>query len=169
MHRFLLLISFFLHAVFFNAQTVSQVYKISDLLTRISNNDTLYIVNFWATWCKPCIRELQSFDSLSYAIKDEKIKVLLVSLDFIENKIKNVNPLLAKKQIKTECVLLDEINGNDFINKIDNEWSGSIPATLFKKENLKMVAEKKFVLDELIEVIQKKYKIDLKLNLIQQH
>lgn len=169
MRKLLTLISFVLCSVFLSGQTVSHVYKIYDLLNRISNKDTLYIVNFWATWCKPCIKELPSFDSLNGSIKNQKIKVLLESLDFVENKVQKVNPLLAKNKISTECVLLDEINGNDFIDKISKEWSGSIPATLFKKGDFNFVAEHKFVLNELQEQILTNYNIELKQNIMQKH
>src|ERR1043166_5834087 len=109
------------------------VYKIADLERRISSKDTLYIVNFWATWCKPCIKELPSFDSLHVECAGKKRKVLLVSLDFREDLEKKLIPFLGNKKISAECVLLDETNGNDFINRIHKDWSGAIPATLIKK------------------------------------
>ncbi len=112
------------------SQQVSAVYKIGDLLKRIDNkSDTIYIVNFWATWCKPCVQELPEFEAFSKAHAKEKVKVLLVSLDFKEELNKKVNPFLLKNKYKTECVILDEVNGNDFIDKIDKRWSGAIPAT----------------------------------------
>ncbi|MEO6305452.1 MAG: TlpA disulfide reductase family protein [Bacteroidia bacterium] len=140
-----LLISFLLFSFFVRSQTVSKVYKIDELVNRI-NSDTLYVVNFWATWCKPCVQELPSFDSLS---KTGTVKVLLVSLDFKEDLEKKVNPFLQKNNIKMECVLLDEINGNDFINKIDKSWTGAIPATLIKSRNKRVFLEKKLNLSEL--------------------
>lgn len=130
------------------AQSVSGIYKIDELLTRIKNPDTTYVINFWATWCKPCIQELPAFDSL-VTTASSKVKVLLVSLDFKEDMIKKTNPFLAKNAVKAECVILDEINGNDFINKIDEKWSGAIPATLIKHGNKKIFLEKKIHFSEL--------------------
>ena len=107
------------------------VYKINDLLNRIHNNsDTTYVVNFWATWCKPCVAELPEFEKLHQTHKDKKIKVILVSMDFKEELDKRVKEFLEKNKYTCEIVLLDEINGNDFINKISEKWSGAIPATL---------------------------------------
>jgi thiol-disulfide isomerase/thioredoxin len=133
----------FLLADFFPmpAQQISAVYKIGELEKRIANIDTLYIVNFWATWCKPCIKELSSFDSLERSFKKEKIKILLVSLDFKEQKEK-VNNFLVKNKTLCECALLDEVNGDIFINRISEKWSGTIPATLIKKGNKKIFLEK---------------------------
>ena len=118
-----------------NSQTVA-VYKIGDLLKRIHNNsDTTYVVNFWATWCKPCVAELPEFEKLQETYKDKKIKVLLVSMDFKEELEKRVKDFLEKNKYTCEVVLLDEINGNDFINKISEKWSGAIPATLITRKN----------------------------------
>lgn len=133
-----ILISILFSGFFVNAQQVSAVYKINDLLKRIDNSsDTIYVVNFWATWCKPCVQELPEFEQYANEHKNEKIKVLLVCLDFKEELNKKVNPFLKKNNYKTECVLLDEVNGNDFIDKIDKRWSGAIPATYITYKNRK--------------------------------
>ena len=112
------------------------VYKINELLNRINNDsDTTYVVNFWATWCKPCVAELPEFEKLHLDAKDnnKKTKVLLVSMDFVEELDKKLKDFLAKNKYTCEIVLLDEINGNNFINKISEKWSGAIPATLIVK------------------------------------
>ncbi|MBA3682736.1 MAG: TlpA family protein disulfide reductase [Bacteroidetes bacterium] len=141
-----LLISFLFLSFLGKTQSVSKVYKIDELVSRINNSDTTFIINFWATWCKPCVAELPSFDSLS---KISNVKILLVSLDFREDLEKKVNPFLKSHSIKMECVLLDEINGNDFINKIDKAWTGAIPATLMKNKDQRVFIEKKMHLSEL--------------------
>lgn len=120
-----------------NAQRVA-VYKIDDLLKRIHNNsDTIYVVNFWATWCKPCVAELPGFEKIHNEFKNRKMKVLLVSMDFVEVRDKKLKVFLEKNKYTCEVVLLDEINGNDFINKISEKWSGAIPATLIIKNTWK--------------------------------
>lgn len=133
----------------FSAQNFSGVYKIDQLLKRIDNKDTTYILNFWATWCKPCVQELPAFDSLATESKGTRVKVILVSLDFKEELEKKVKPFLKTKHIQAECVLLDEVNGNDFVDKISSEWSGAIPATLFKKNTTRLFLEKKMNLNDL--------------------
>jgi len=130
--RIKILFSFLFAVCFAHSQQVSAVYKITDLLKRIEqNNDTVYVLNFWATWCVPCVKELPEIDSFAIRHKNENVKVILVSLDFKDELDKKVNPFLKKNGYKTECVLLDEVNGNDFIDKIDKRWTGSIPATYF--------------------------------------
>src|ERR1700739_2398938 len=106
------IITIFLIAVFIGNTGHSQhvsVIKITDLENRIKNNsDTAYVVNFWATWCVPCVKELPAFDSLNTAYSKKKVKVLLVSLDFKEDLQTKLIPFLISKKIKPEVVLLDE-------------------------------------------------------------
>lgn len=122
------------------------VVKISDLKNRIENSsDTTYIVNFWATWCAPCVKELPHFDSIHKQYANNKIKVLLVSMDFKENLEAKLAPFIKKKSILSEVVLLDELNGNYFIPKISDDWTGSLPATLIinQKKGINTFFEKK--------------------------
>lgn len=102
-----------------------------------ADNDTLYVVNFWATWCKPCVAELPYFESANEQFKNEKVKVLLVSLDFLDQKQK-VDKFVTDRTIKSEVVLLNAGNPNEWIDKIENEWSGAIPATVFYKGGEKL-------------------------------
>ena len=137
------------------------VYKINELLNRINNDsDTTYVVNFWATWCKPCVAELPEFEKLHLDAKDNnrKIKVLLVSMDFVEELDKKIKDFLAKNKFTCEIILLDEINGNDFINKISEKWSGAIPATLITKKDKAQnyFHEGKMTFDDLQATILKK-------------
>jgi thiol-disulfide isomerase/thioredoxin len=107
------------------------VIKITGLEKRINNvSDTTYIINFWATWCAPCVKELPAFDSISKEYATEKVKVILVTLDFKEDLESKVVPFLNKKKLAPEVFLLDEMNGNYFIPKISDKWTGAIPATL---------------------------------------
>ncbi|MGB3949182.1 MAG: TlpA disulfide reductase family protein [Bacteroidia bacterium] len=140
--RYFFFFLFFLSTVCFklSAQHVSTI-KITDLENRIQNGgDTTYIVNFWATWCVPCVKELPAFDSINNAFIDKKVKVLLVSLDFKDEIETKLNPFLASKKVKSEVQLLDETNANYFIPKVSNLWTGAIPATLIKNNNKKYEA-----------------------------
>jgi thiol-disulfide isomerase/thioredoxin len=89
--------------------------------------EKIQVINFWATWCAPCVKELPLFEKLN---ADEKeVKVTLVNLDFAD-KEKKVESFLSKKKMKTEVLLLDEIDYNTWIDKVDQSWGGAIPATL---------------------------------------
>lgn len=93
--------------------------------------DTTFIVNFWATWCGPCVKELPFFETLGANNSEKKFEVLLVTLDFVENLESKVLPFMERKQIRSEVLLLDESNPNEWIPRVSDKWSGAIPATIF--------------------------------------
>lgn len=145
--------------VFFSCFLFSQkvsVIKVTDLEKRLQNkSDTTYIVNFWATWCAPCVKELPDFDSISKTHAGDKVKVLLVTMDFKEDMDSKLKPFLLKKQLVSEVLLMDESNGNYFIPRISDKWTGALPATLIinNKNGVRDFYEKKlnyqFLTDEL--------------------
>lgn len=92
-------------------------------------HDKLYVYNFWATWCKPCVKELPYFENLKSAYGD-KVEVVLVSLDFIKQLDSKVIPFIKEKGLQSQVLLLNDTRYNMWIDKVSPEWSGSIPATL---------------------------------------
>ncbi|MGB0788033.1 MAG: TlpA disulfide reductase family protein [Marinirhabdus sp.] len=112
-------------------------------------NDTTYVVNFWATWCKPCVKELPYFEQLNKNYKDRKVKVILASLDFPDQVQKQVIPFIKKRGLKSETVLLDDPGANSWIPKVDSTWSGAIPATVIYKKGVRAFYEKSFTYGEL--------------------
>lgn len=113
------------------AQSVP-VIGVDELESRLEKGaDTTFVVNFWATWCGPCVKELPFFETLGANNANQKFKVLLVTLDFVENLESKVLPFIEKKSIKSEVLLLDESNPNEWIPRVSEEWSGAIPATIF--------------------------------------
>lgn len=150
--RILTVFAFILSVTAFSQKKIP-IYKIDKLLSRIEkNNDTLYIVNFWATWCKPCVQELPDFEKINAEYKNQKVKVILVTLDFKEELKKRVVPFIKKNKYTTEVILLDEVDGS-FIDKVSKDWSGAIPATLLIKNNKKEFIGKKTNYEELKEKI----------------
>lgn len=142
---------FILICTFSFAQKALSVYSYANLKERIENNsDTLYIVNFWATWCKPCVAELPDFEKADSTFKTKKVKVLLISMDFKEDIEKRVVPFLQKNNYKSETIILDETDGS-FIDKISTSWSGAIPATLFIRNNKREFFGKKLNYEFLLQ------------------
>ena len=102
------------------------------LESRLENGkDTTYAVNFWATWCGPCVKELPYFEALEKANLGTKFKVLLVSLDFADQLESKVIPFVKKKAPISEVVLMDEERPNKWIPRVSDKWTGALPATLF--------------------------------------
>jgi thiol-disulfide isomerase/thioredoxin len=96
-------------------------------------NDTTYAINFWSTWCKPCVKELPHFESFAKSMEGKKFKLLLVSLDFPSVYEKSLIQYLKTKGIESECVVLDDSDANAWIPKVDSSWTGAIPATVIYK------------------------------------
>ncbi|PTX63432.1 thiol-disulfide isomerase/thioredoxin [Kordia periserrulae] len=109
-------------------------------------DDNIHVVNFWATWCAPCVKELPYFEAVNQEYKDKNVKVLLVSLDF---NLKKLNSFLAKNKLQSEQVLLDDPDQNAWIPKVSKEWSGAIPATVIYKKGKRKFYEHSFTKAEL--------------------
>jgi thiol-disulfide isomerase/thioredoxin len=107
-----------------------QAMSMDEIIRKNSSKDTVYIINFWATWCAPCVQELPEFNDLKARYEGKNVKVLLVSLDFKEDYPMKLGTFLQRKRITPEVVWLTDTNPNEFIPKVDNSWGGSIPATL---------------------------------------
>ena len=128
MKKYLFVIVLFILPFITKAQIAA--YSADDIIHRASSKDTVYIINFWATWCAPCVAELPEFNVLQSKYANMPVKVLLVSLDFKGDNTFKLASFLKRKNITPEVVWLSDTNPNVFIPKIDNTWEGSIPATV---------------------------------------
>ena len=114
-----------------SAQTVP-VIGLDDLENRLeAAGDTSFIINFWATWCGPCVKELPFFEQLHQDSKGTNRKVLLVTLDFVTQLESKVIPFVERKALQSEVLLMDEDRPNKWIPRVSEEWTGALPATLF--------------------------------------
>lgn len=114
-------------------------------------NDTIYIVNFWATWCKPCIEELPYFEKIYEEYGSKNVKVILVSMDMSKKVLSRLIPFLEKNKIKSEVILLNDVDADVWINKVDRSWSGALPATLIYNSKKRLFFEQSFTYQSLLE------------------
>ncbi|WP_207422205.1 TlpA family protein disulfide reductase [Desertivirga brevis] len=115
---------------FLKAQDV-KLLEMEKLSNRFElGRDTTYIINFWATWCAPCIAEMPYFEQLQAKYQNAPLKVIFLSLDFKSQLESRVKPLVKKMNFKSEVYLAEKKNEQEFINQISKDWEGAIPATL---------------------------------------
>jgi thiol-disulfide isomerase/thioredoxin len=140
----------FLSLITYLANAQVKLLKLDDLDKRFANGkDTTYVVNFWATWCLPCVAELPNFEKLRVENLKKPVKILLVSLDFKSKLQKEVIPFVQKNKINAEVFLLNESDQQVYIERIDKKWSGAIPATLFINKKVRRFYETEFTEKEL--------------------
>lgn len=126
-------------------------YNADELVARTANTDTIYIVNFWATWCVPCVKELPSFNIVNDYYKGKPVKVILASFDFKEQYPQKLESWVSKKKLHPEVVWFNETNPTDYIPKIAPEWEGGLPATLLinNKKGIKKLIPDEVTVEEL--------------------
>lgn len=112
-------------------------------------DDKIYVVNFWATWCKPCVEELPYFEQLYQQYKDQNVHLLLVSLDFEKQIEKKLIPFMDKHQLQGEVIVLQQKGMNNWIDKIEPTWSGALPATIIYHKDKRVFHEQSFTYKEL--------------------
>lgn len=110
-----------------------------------SPSEKIRVINFWATWCAPCVKELPLFEKLNVERSDVEIMLVSMDLDLDPNPEK-VYKFISRKGIKSEVILLNEADPNSWINKIDKSWSGALPATLIINTQ---TGQRKFIGKEL--------------------
>ncbi|HRJ29402.1 MAG TPA: thioredoxin domain-containing protein [Cyclobacteriaceae bacterium] len=130
------------------SQSAAEVVKLKQLQDHINRETSnIKVINFWATWCGPCVKEMPLFEKLGAERKD--VEVTLVSLDLDLNpKPEVVHRFVERKKLKSKVLILDEKDPNSWINQIEKNWSGAIPATIIINGK---TGQRKFVEKELHE------------------
>lgn len=121
-----------------NGQNI-EAMNFEALKQRLKNGqDTVFIVNFWATWCKPCVEELPIFENYMKSRTNPLHKVLLVSMDFKDKVHTTLQKFVEKRKLISEVIWLDEPKYDNIIDSISTQWSGALPCTLFSTMNNKI-------------------------------
>lgn len=129
-----------------NSQSIPK-WKIEDVVNSFTNNsDTVYVVNFWATFCKPCIEEIPDFIKIVKKYEGRKVKLLLVSLDLPSYYAVKLPAFIKKYKYNTNHVWLNETDADRFCPMIDEKWSGAIPSTIIVNGK---TGYRKFVEDQI--------------------
>ena len=146
MKRTVIGILFICIATLIQAQSIRKV-KMDEVVNRFSaTSDTVYVVNFWATFCKPCVAELPDFIRITKQYADKKVKLIMVSLDLPSYYPTKISTFAKSHKFNAEILWLNETNADHFCPMIDPKWSGAIPATIIVNNN---TGYRKFTEDQI--------------------
>lgn len=120
-------------------------------------SDTTYVINFWATWCKPCVEELPYFEKLHTAMQGQKVKVILVSLDFPRQLDAKLVPYVEKNKLQSQIIALTDGDFNSWIDKVSPQWSGAIPVTVIYNAQKRHFVDEAFSDYEALEQLVKAF------------
>ena len=122
-----------------------EIYDFNGLQKYLNKDDNkTYVVNFWATWCAPCVKELPYFEKLNADFKCKNVEVILVSLDFPKQYDKKLKPFIKENNLQSKVIALNDTDSNTWIPKIDKDWSGAIPATIIYNKDKRGFYEQSF-------------------------
>ncbi|MFM7775399.1 MAG: TlpA family protein disulfide reductase [Candidatus Kapaibacterium sp.] len=137
----------------------AKAFRSSLQKTGSSHSDSVTVVNFWATWCAPCVEELPEFVRLDSIIKARHlpVRILMVSFDFRRDLQSKLRPFVSSRIPDLPCVLMADRDMDSFIGAVDASWSGSLPATLVTGKNgsARAFMERQVSSDELVQIIQR--------------
>ncbi|MBN3035004.1 MAG: TlpA family protein disulfide reductase [Bacteroidales bacterium] len=121
-----------------------------------TKGDTVYVINFWATWCKPCVAELPHFTELENLFRSRPVRVVLVSLDFPDRHESDLLPFIRDHKFRTEVIHLIDTDANRWIDKVNPSWSGAIPATLVQRNGESEFHEGSLSYEKLQSIVEQK-------------
>lgn len=129
MRKFAFCLILVFSTAFIHAQTIKKV-TMDELKTYLETSKKPLVINFWATWCKPCVEELPYLVAQTKALENKGVELILVSLDFEDNYPNDIKNFLKKNNYQATNFWLNETDATEFCPKLDKKWEGTIPVTL---------------------------------------
>ena len=113
-----------------NTVEVSEI-GVDELNDIIKNREgKVLLINIWATWCVPCKEEFPDLIKFIETYGD-KVELIGISIDYSDEVESKIIPFLSKLNPNFVNYVNTENNTEKFINNLNPDWSGAIPATFF--------------------------------------
>ncbi|WP_159021590.1 TlpA disulfide reductase family protein [Formosa sp. L2A11] len=137
-----------------NEKTVSNVdlivYNFEELEPLLHvEDDNVHVINFWATWCAPCVKELPHFEKLRTEYASKHVELVLVSLDFPNVYDSKLKPFITNHNIQSKVIALNDQDSETWIPKVNRNWSGTIPVTIIYNKDRRQFYETPFTYEAL--------------------
>jgi thiol-disulfide isomerase/thioredoxin len=118
--------------------------------------DGIYVINLWATWCRPCVEELPDIEKVAVSLHDKPVHVMLVSLDYASAYPKTIQRFIAQHHLQSPVYWLNETNPNAINEILGGQWMGVVPTTLVvnAKTGYRRLFQGQITADELMHAIQ---------------
>jgi thiol-disulfide isomerase/thioredoxin len=128
------------------AQDLISISSIGDIENiKNENSGKVIVINFWASWCKPCTDEFPALVKLNEEYKDRNFRLIFISLDFKEEVSTKLLPFLKNNNVDFTSYYLDDNNPDEIMDYFNKKWDGGIPATFILDTSGKI---RKFILGE---------------------
>jgi thiol-disulfide isomerase/thioredoxin len=102
-----------------------------ELTTLIKNHNTdkLLLVDFWATWCTPCLAEFPEIEKMVRMYGDRQVQIVTVSINSPDEK-QLVLGFLQKQHAFNRNLLFDSNDAAEAVSAVGSGWKGGVPLTL---------------------------------------
>ncbi|MGH9833978.1 MAG: TlpA family protein disulfide reductase, partial [Blastocatellia bacterium] len=123
-------------------------------------NGKVLVINFWATWCGPCIAEFPEFVALDRKYRAKGVKIVGISADEVTDIKRKVIPFIRRQKVRFDIVVQETDDPQQMIDAVYKEWAGELPATFIydKQGNLTYKHLGIINRDELVAEIEKALK-----------
>ncbi len=116
------------------------------------NRGNVLLVDFWATWCAPCREEIPHLVALEKKLRGRGLRLITVSADEPEDRDAALEFLQAHG-VPDPAYLKNVEDDDAFINAIDKDWSGALPALFLYDRKGKLV--RKFIGETKVDVLER--------------
>jgi peroxiredoxin len=132
------------------AEPVSVTPVDADGLKALRQNGTgkFRLVNFWATWCAPCLAEFSEFVTINRMYRHRDLELVTVSVNRPDER-KQVLEVLKKQQASGRNLLFASADRDKLIDAFDPDWQGAVPYTLLISPEGKVIYRETGTIDPL--------------------
>lgn len=105
------------------------------------------IINFWATWCGPCVAEFPELVKIDLAYRDKGVRMIGITADDLEDVKPKVIPFLREQKAQYENFLQDTDDPQQMVDVVMKDWPGVLPATFVYDKTGKLVWHRFGIID----------------------